>query len=200
MCLAHQLFVARPGLPIPAGADIIACPSDATGRARMMHMEPVSPAEEQVRRLGIPYRLRRHNHPIRSLAQAASEWGMAEDQFVRSLVFRLQDSGFILLLMPGPSQVAWGKLRRFLGVSRITTASPDEVANVTGHRPGTVSPFGLAKPLQLMADERLRALGEVTVGAGIPDTSLIMQAGDLIAALSPTFGDFSGGGVNRTRP
>jgi Cys-tRNA(Pro)/Cys-tRNA(Cys) deacylase len=200
MCLAHQLFVARPGLPIPAGADIIACLPEATRRARMVHMQPVSLAEAHVLRLGIAYTLRRHSHPIRSLAEAASEWGMVEEQIVRSLVFRLQDSSCILLLMPGPSQVAWGKLRHFLGVSRITTASADEVVAVTGYRPGTVSPFGLPKPLPLLADERLRALGEVTVGAGVPDTSLIMQASDLIAALSPAFGDFSGDETNQVEP
>ncbi len=100
---------------------------------------------------------------------------MAQDQVVRSLVFRLEDGAFILVLMPGPEQVAWSKLRHFLGVSRITTASADEVYRVTGYRPGTVSPFGLAEPLRLLADERLRRQGEISVGAGIADAGLILD-------------------------
>jgi Cys-tRNA(Pro) deacylase len=155
-------------------------------------MDPVSPAEEHVRRLGIPYRLYRHDHTVHSLAQAASERGMDEDQIVRSLVFRLQDGSFILVLMPGPGQVAWSKLRHFLGVSRITTAGADEVYQVTGYRPGTVSPFGLAEPLRLLADQRLRHRNEISVGAGIRDAGLILDSHDLTKALSPDFGDFSG--------
>jgi len=158
----------------------------------MGHMEPVSPAEEHLRRLGIPYRLFRHDHPVRSLEQAASERGMDADQIVRSLVFRLQDNSFILVLMPGAGQVAWGKLRHYLGVSRITTARSDEVFQVTGYRPGTVSPFGLATSLRLLADERLRLQNEISLGAGIRDAGLIMDSHDLLEALSPELGDFSG--------
>lgn len=155
-------------------------------------MDSVSPAEEHLRRLGIPYRLFRHGHPIHSLAQAASERGMDEGQIVRSLVFRLEDGSFVLVLMPGPGQVAWSKLRHFLGVSRITTASADEVHQVTGYRPGTVSPFGLAEPLRLLADQRLQIQKEISVGAGIRNAGLILSTHDLMKALSPELGDFSG--------
>jgi Cys-tRNA(Pro)/Cys-tRNA(Cys) deacylase len=162
-------------------------------------MDPVSPAEEHIRQLGIPYRLHRHDHPVRSLAQAAEERGLRQEQIVRSLVFRLEDGSFILVLMPGPSQVAWSKLRHFLGVSRITTADADDVVRATGYRPGTVSPFGLAQPLRLLADERLRELDDVSVGAGIQDAGLILRSSDLIAALSPTFGDFSSESLTQNR-
>jgi Cys-tRNA(Pro)/Cys-tRNA(Cys) deacylase len=165
----------------------------------MIIMEPVSPAEAHLRQLEIPYRLHRHDHPVHSLAQAAAERGMDQEQIVRSLVFRQEDGSFILVLMPGPAQVAWAKLRHFLGVSRITTANADEVYRVTGYRPGTVSPFGLTQPLPLLADERLRGLGEISVGAGIPNAGLILRAGDLVAALSPAFGDFSQEDVARPR-
>lgn len=158
----------------------------------MGRMDTTSPAEAHVRRLGIAYRLHRHSHPVRSLAQAAAERGMDPGQIVRSLVFRLEDGTFVMVLMPGPEQVAWGKLRRFLGVSRLTTATADEVQRVTGFRPGTVSPFGLAQPLRILADDRLRQQGEISLGAGIPNAGLILDAHELLAALSPEFGDFSG--------
>jgi Cys-tRNA(Pro) deacylase len=154
-------------------------------------MDPVSPAEDHVRRLNIPYRLHRHDHPVNSLAQAAAERGLLEDQIVRSLVFRLEDGTFVLVLMPGPRQVAWGKLRHFLGVSRITTADANEVYQITGFRPGSVSPFGLAEPLRLLADERLRGQRQISVGAGIRDAGLILDSRDLAEALTPEFGDFS---------
>ena len=54
-----------------------------------------------------------------------------------------------MLLAPGPEKVSWPRLRRHLGVSRVTTASPDEVERVTGYAPGTVSPLGLATELGL---------------------------------------------------
>lgn len=155
-------------------------------------MNPASPAEVHLRRVGIAYRLHRHDNPVQSLAQAAAERGMDQNQIVRSLVFRLEDGSFVLVLMPGPGQVAWSKLRRFLGVSRLTTASADEVYRVTGYRPGTVSPFGLKEPLRLLADRRLEQLAEISVGAGIPDAGLILGSHDLVSALLPEIGDFSG--------
>lgn len=150
-----------------------------------------SPAVEQLDKAGIQYRLHEHDHPVRSVAQAASERGMSPGQIVRSLVFRLEAGVFVIVLMPGPGNVSWPKLRHFLGVSRVTTATREEVLQVTGYTPGTVSPFGLPSGLRMLADERLRKLDLISTGAGLPNAGLILHRRDLEAVVELEYGDFS---------
>lgn len=93
-----------------------------------MSSTPVTRALDEAQ---VPYTLHLHDRPITSLEQAAEERGLRPEQIVRSLVFRL-DRDFLLVLAPGPGQVSWPKLRRYLGISRLTTASPEEVLEMTG--------------------------------------------------------------------
>jgi Cys-tRNA(Pro)/Cys-tRNA(Cys) deacylase len=147
--------------------------------------EPKSPATQALHALGIPFTVHCHAHPVRTLEQAARERGLTPDQILRSLLFRLDDGSFVMVLMPGRNRVSWPRLRRHLGVSRVTTATPQEVLRVTGFAPGTVTPFGLRQPVRLLADTRVMQLTQVSLGAGLPDAGLILQRADLVRALNP---------------
>ncbi len=139
---------------------------------------------------GIPYTLRLHDHPVTSLEQAAAELGLRPGQIVRSLVFRGDDGTFLMVLAPGPRQVSWPKLRRYLGVSRVTTATADEVLQVTGYPPGAVSPLGLAAPLRILADRSLTEEQTVSIGAGVRNAGITLRVDDLLRIVQPEFGDF----------
>ena len=143
---------------------------------------------------GVAYTLHLHDHPVTSLEQAASERGQRPAQIVRSLVFRGQDRSFLIVLAPGPQQVSWPKLRRHLGVSRLTTATPEEVLRLTGYPPGTVSPLGLATPIRILADQSVRDEETVSIGAGIRDAGVVLQTEDLLRLVRPEMGDFLEGG------
>jgi Cys-tRNA(Pro)/Cys-tRNA(Cys) deacylase len=93
--------------------------------------------------------------------------------------------------MAGQAQVAWPKLRHYLGVSRLTTASRQEVIAATGYAPGTVSPLGLASALPILADRSVTGPEVISVGAGIPNAGIILKRTDLINAVQPVIGDFS---------
>jgi len=149
-----------------------------------------SPVARLLEQAGVEHTLHVHASPIRSLEDAARERGLRPEQIVRSLVFRGEGDAFILLLAPGPEKVSWPKLRRHLGVSRVTTATPDEVKRVTGYAPGTVSPIGLATELRMLADNRLSALATVSIGAGMRDAGIVLATSDLIRLTRPEFGDF----------
>ena len=143
---------------------------------------------------GIPYTLHLHDHPIRSLEQAAAERGLRPEQIVRTLVFRLEGDAYVLVLAPGPGQVSWPRLRKHLGVSRLTTATPEEVERVTGYLPGAVSPLGIGRKLRILADQRLGLEKEVSIGAGIRNAGVVLRTEDLIRLVQPEFGDFIEGG------
>jgi Cys-tRNA(Pro)/Cys-tRNA(Cys) deacylase len=149
-----------------------------------------TPVTRALDELAIPYTLHEHAGPVHSLEQAARERGLQPGQVVRSLVFRTESGSFVMLMIPGQGRASWPKLRQTLGVSRVTTATRDELLRVTGYEPGAVSPFGLPQPLHLLADRGLLEHEMVSIGAGIRNAGILLRSADLIRALSPELGDF----------
>ena len=88
-----------------------------------------------------------------------------------------------MVLIAGAQQVAWRALRELLGESRLTTASREEVLQVTGYELGAVAPFGLPQPIRLLVDESVLAPDEVSIGSGVRGTTIILRSHDLLRAL-----------------
>ena len=61
----------------------------------------------------MPHRTFQHAGPVESLEQAAQERSQRPEQVIRSIVFRLSEDTFLMVLMPGPGQVPWKALRRY---------------------------------------------------------------------------------------
>ena len=96
-----------------------------------------------------------------------------------------------MVLVAGPAQVDWKRLRQHLGQSRLTMASPDEVLAVTGYPIGAVSPFGLPAPLPIYIDRSVLAEAEISIGSGWRNITVILQSADLQQALpAAVVGDF----------
>lgn len=131
----------------------------------------------------IPHRVFTHPGKISSLEQAAAERGQQPDQVVRSILFRLGAEDYLMVLMPGPRQVSWHALRRYLGLSRLTMADPDEVLGVTGYPIGAVAPLGLPPGMRILVDRRLLAQEEISLGSGVVGTAIILRSADLLSAL-----------------
>lgn len=132
---------------------------------------------------GIQYQFFRHSGPVHSLDQAAEERGQRPEQVVRSILFRLSKDEFVMVLIAGPQQISWQKLRRYLDESRITMASQSEVLSVTGYPLGAVSPLGLLKPVRILVDESVLQEGEISLGSGLRNTTIILYSQDLLKAL-----------------
>ena len=145
--------------------------------------EFVSPVTLELDRKGIPFRIFTHPGVVHSLEQAAAERGQRPSQVVRSILFRLNEEEFVMVLVAGPQQISWPLLREYLGISRISMASPDEVLAQTGYKTGSVSPFGLPGPTRVLLDESVFAEDEISIGSGARNTTVIMRKDDLIRAL-----------------
>ena len=162
------------------------CRSSVAAIIRDGVIHPVNdlpPAARALDQMHIPYRLFRHSNPIHSLEQAARERNHLPDQVVRSIVFRVTKDEFVMVLVAGERQVAWQTLRRHLGQSRLTMASEAEVLQATGAERGGVSPFGLPRPMRILADESVFAHEEISLGSGVRGTALIISSADLKRAL-----------------
>lgn len=142
----------------------------------MLFMPPVA---EVLSRLGIPHRIFHHTGPVTSLEQAASERGQSAEQVVRSILFRLSEGIFVMVLMPGLQQVSWPALRIYLGQSRLTMASEEEVLAATGYRVGAVSPLGLPGPMRILADDSVFIPEEISIGSGERGIAIILKSADL---------------------
>lgn len=142
---------------------------------------------------GIPYRVFIHPGPIHSLEQAAGERGQRPEQVVRSIVFRLSEGEFVMVLVAGAQQVSWPALRKHLGVSRISMASEEEILRCTGYPTGAVSPFGLPEPMRILVDESVLQEEEVSLGSGVRYTTVILKRADMIRLLGEAeVGRFTG--------
>lgn len=152
-----------------------------------------TPAAQALDQLNLPYRLFEHPQPPESLAEAARQRGQTPGQVIRSIVFRLSEGQFVMMLMAGPGQVSWKRIRAYLGVSRISMASESEVLAVTGFVRGAVTPLGLLRPIRILADESVFVHDEISIGSGLRGVAVLLKSADLRSALNQIeIGKFAG--------
>lgn len=142
-----------------------------------------TPVTQALDQLNVPYTFFEHSGAVNSLAQAAAERNQLPEQIVRTILFRLSQDNYVLVLIAGPQQVDWKALRRHLGQSRVTMASQDEVLQMTGYKVGAVSPFGLPQPISVLVDESVLAQEEISIGSGVRSTTVIIKTAVLMQAL-----------------
>ncbi len=142
-----------------------------------------TPAMRALERLGIPYRYFRHAGPVGSVAQAAEERGLDISQVIRSILFRTNEDKFVMVLVAGGKQISWPGLRRYLGQSRLTLATQEEVLRRTGYPVGAVSPLGLAHPVRLLVDCTVFSQQIISIGCGERNATIILKVEDLKRAL-----------------
>lgn len=146
----------------------------------------ITPVTLALDRQAIPYRFFTHPDQVHSLEQAAKERGQHPNQVIRSILFRLSEDVFFMVMVAGPRQISWKKLRKHLNQSRVSMASEEEVKKITGYPLGAVSPFGIENTIRLIVDESVLVHEEISIGSGVRNTSIIMKKEDLLRGL----GDF----------
>ena len=146
-------------------------------------MNNIPPVSKVLTDMNIPHRVFRHSGPVKSLEQAALERGQHPEQVVRSILFRITEGEYVMVLIAGPQQIPWKSLRQYIGKSRITMASKEEVLEVTGYELGAVSPFGLPTKMRILVDESVLTQEEVSLGSGVRGTAIFIHTKDLMNAL-----------------
>ncbi len=137
----------------------------------------------ELRKKGIPFSLFVHQEPIHSLEEAAKARSQLPNQVIRSLLFRLAEGQFALVLVAGPQQIPWKNLRSFFQQRRLTQASTEEVLEITGYRIGPVSPFGLANPVPVYIESGVLKEETLSMGSGRAGTAILIKMEDLQRAL-----------------
>ena len=137
---------------------------------------------------GIPHRLVAYGH-VRSATEAAEQRGIALSALAKTLVVRVGEGRYVLVLIPGDRGLDYPKLRAHLGVRRLTMPDPDEAQAATGYVRGTITPFG-AGDHAVVIDRGLLAHDEISLGSGVPnwaihlDPSLVVTLGAGVADIA----------------
>lgn len=142
-----------------------------------------------VRASGLPHEVLRHG-PVRDLAGAAQARGVEPADVVKTMVVRRAEHDHLLVLVPGDREISWPKLRALLGVKRLSMPDAVVAQQVTGYERGTITPFGAAGGLPVIADGRMRGR-RITLGAGAHGVAVALDADAAIAYLGATLADVS---------
>lgn len=134
-----------------------------------------TPAVAMLQKSGETFRIFQHEQPVNSLRQAAEERGHLPDQVIRSILFRLSETNFVMVLIAGEKQISWKALRAYLGERRLTLATPEEVLAQTGYEIGAVTPFGLPQPIRILADSSVFTQTEISLGSGKKGHALVIS-------------------------
>ncbi len=146
-----------------------------------------TPALADPRLNGAEYEVMRHG-PVGSLQEAAEERGVPESAVVKTMLIRISDGEYAFVLVPGDRVIDWAKLRKTLGVNRISLPDEGTALAVTGYPRGAITPFGASRDLTVIADVKL-AGNTVSIGGGARGVSLTMSGDDVIRLLGANLSD-----------
>ncbi len=147
-----------------------------------MSDQPDTPATRAAAVLGFDHEVRVIER-ARSAEEAAARLGIAPEKLLKTMVVRRAADDLLLVLVPGPLQIDWPRLRAHLGVSRLSMPDAEVAREATGYERGTITPLGAAGDWPVLADASIVGGGTVSVGGGAHGVAILADADELIAAL-----------------
>jgi Cys-tRNA(Pro)/Cys-tRNA(Cys) deacylase len=143
---------------------------------------PDTPATRAAAALGLSHEVR-VIAPARSAEEAAERLGVPAQRLLKTMVVRRGEDDHLLVLVPGPRQIDWPKLRTHLGVSRLSMPDAEVAREATGYERGTITPLGARGGWPVLIDASVAGGGTVSVGGGAPGVAVLTDADELITAL-----------------
>ncbi len=102
----------------------------------------------------------------RTVEEVTRFLGVDASRLIKTLVYRTEKGDYAILVR-GNREANEYKIKKMLGVDTAALAGPEEVKEILGVPAGYVGPVGMSLPI--LADEEIRAMGDVVVGANKED-------------------------------
>jgi prolyl-tRNA editing enzyme YbaK/EbsC (Cys-tRNA(Pro) deacylase) len=140
---------------------------------------------------GVQAEVREMGSETRTAEQAAAAAGCALDQIAKSIIFRGEQSGHVVLfLTAGGNRVSPEKASAVAG-QPLGRADADLVRAETGFAIGGVAPIGHLGPVRAFIDPRLAEFATIWAAAGTPRHIFAISPADLIRASGAVLADFT---------
>ncbi|HET7481290.1 MAG TPA: YbaK/EbsC family protein [Actinomycetota bacterium] len=131
----------------------------------------------------------RRTEPARSAEESAERQGIELHDLVKTIVLRKGSDDYVFVLVPADREIDWPKLRKHLGVSRVSIPPRQEAESVTGYVVGTITPFGAARSLPVVLDSSVAARPLIALGGGAPGVNVHIAPSDLVELLRADVAD-----------
>ncbi len=128
-----------------------------------------------------------------SVEEAARLRDLPVGAILKTIVVRRGDDDYVFVLVPGDRAIDWAKLRKHLGVRRLSLPDAGTAQDVTGYERGAITPFGATRSWPVIADERIADLEEGSIGGGDHGVSVTMSSKALCAHLAADLADVTRG-------
>ncbi|TAJ25447.1 MAG: proline--tRNA ligase [Nitrospirae bacterium] len=151
------------------GEETIVYADEGAYAANVERAEVLPPAETAAES---PRPLRKVPTPgVRTVEEVTAFLKIPPQQLVKTLLYQTPKE-LIAVLVRGDHEVNEIKLKKLLGVVEIELAAPDKVRAATGAPVGFAGPVGL-RGIRIVADQSIKALRNVVVGANEADTHYV---------------------------
>jgi Cys-tRNA(Pro) deacylase len=142
-----------------------------------------TPAIRALEGTNLSYRVVR-TEPAGSAEEAAQLQGIPLGALLRTIVVRRGDDDYVFVLVPAGRRFDWPKLRKHLGVTRLSLPDADEAQAVTGYVRYTITPFGSTRPWSVLVDASVMDQSVVSLGGGARGVNVHLAPAALVEGLT----------------
>lgn len=131
---------------------------------------------------GISFRLLPHDEPVYTVAAAAAQRGVVQEEMVKSILLRDKNRHYVMACVTGDARLNPKAVREYLDGEwkRLSFASAEEIHEITGFVQGAVAPLCLPKHIPVIFDEAIAQCNRVNISSGDPMAGLELDPQDLI--------------------
>lgn len=129
----------------------------------------------------VPYRLLPHDEPVYTVAAAAAQRGVIQEEMVKSILLRDKNRRYVMACVTGDVRLDPKAVRAHLGDEwkRLSFASAEEIQQITGYVQGAIAPLCLPKDVPVIFDEGIARCQKVNISSGDPMAGLELDPQDL---------------------
>lgn len=135
---------------------------------------------------GVEYKILPHSTPAISIEDAANQRGIATGLMLKTVLLRDMGGLLFLACVPGDQQVDPKKVRAFYQCRRTTCVDFDKVIDITGYKPGTLTPLDLPESIRVIFDNSITHKNVITISSGSDMAGLLVSTKDIITLCKPT--------------
>ncbi len=151
---------------------------------------PSTPALRLLRSAKAEFEVHSYAYEPRGGTRVSSrELGVDEHCVIKTLLFEAANPGAkmrpAVVLMHGDLKVSQKELARVLGAKTAKPCEPKQAERHAGYRVGGTSPFGLRKPIPVLAEQTIFELPRIYINAGARGVLVAMAPTELRRVLSP---------------